>query len=124
MILRSLKNFMIKMEYDRINGKKPPQNDTSAKLVQMNDIKTKKEQIDYDRQRIKTNLEKIKTGDLPNINRNRSDLLKMLEKMRNYSSYQSANPLLRYGLDNTKSIMDSSSSKIRSLVVNIFFVYK
>ena len=116
--IRKFKDYYDQTEYARLNGKKLPASDTREKLQKMNDIKLKKEQIDYERQRIPFNIERIKVADFVNMKRKVSELLQNAENNRNsVSAIPHNNSTFRLGLDSLKFNINSSTDKLRELRV-------
>lgn len=111
------RDYYDKLEYDRLSGKQTLVVEAREKLQRMNDIKTKKEQIDYERHRLKHNLEKIKAGDFLGMKRTVSELLQDSEKRRNNNITDfSINPF-KYDINNLKYNINSGADKLRGLRV-------
>ena len=69
------KELYDKLELMKMNGRKLGENEVREKYRRVYEIKTIKEQIDYERQRIHENIEKLKYGDVYGLRKNMSSLL-------------------------------------------------
>lgn len=110
------KVYYDKLEYDRLSGKHLSPAETREKLQKLNDVKYKKEQIDYERHRLKSNLEAIKAGELTKIKKNSSELLQLTEKRKNYTSDYTLNPAI-YGVENLRHNINTTFDKLNTLKV-------
>ncbi len=105
-----------KTEYSRLNGKKLTIGENREKLQKMNEIKTKKEQIDHERFRLRANLEAIKNADFRSLNHNTSELLQTAQKNKHDLSTVSINAF-KFGIDNLKSSINANNNKLRDMKV-------
>ena len=107
------KNLYDKWEYDRISGKRLGPDETKEKLTRMNLLKAKKEQVDYDRNRIRSNILKIKNGQLNEIDAKISGLLSKELKNPN-ANYTN---LRAFSLDGMKNHILDEAERVRNLRV-------
>jgi len=112
--IAKFRQFYDKTEYSRLSGKKITIGENREKLKHMNDIKTKKEQIDHERFRLKSNLDLIKNFDFRNLNHNTSELLHITQKNKNDMSNISLNAF-KFGIDNLKSSISANNEKLRGM---------
>jgi hypothetical protein len=112
-IILEFKTFYDKWEYDRIAGKKFTPEQIKEKAQRMNELKIQKEQIDYERKRLKLNLEKIKVGDLSSLERNITSILSK-ELTKPESKFTDLNI---YTVDHLRKKINDESEKIRNLRV-------
>ena len=112
--IAKFRQFYDKTEYSRLSGKKLTIGENREKLKQLNDIKTKKEQVDHERFRLKSNLESLKNFDFKNLNHNTSELLHTAQKNKNDMSNVSLNAF-KFGIDTLKSSIHANTDKLRGL---------
>lgn len=107
------KEFYDKWEYDRISGKKFTQGEINEKLQRMNLIKTKKEQVDYERKRIQDNFDRIKSGELKFLEKTKSNIL-LTELANPHRNFYNTNI---YGIESMKIRMNEETNKLMDLRV-------